>query len=282
MCKRQFVILISFSILFAFGFTLSGDQEGALTVKYNEDAGKTVAYKMSSASESEVDVMGQVMGGSTNIEADLLWKTASVQDGKITHELSFTALDYEEINDMGGTQVDADAFLNIPLKLVTGSRGEGLDLPNMSDMPNVSEDSPMPLAMELLDFMFELPERAVNVNDEWKTTEVISFEIADGEMNSETNTDLTFVGLENKSGFDCMKITGTGVSKVTGNMNIQTMDAEFEGEDNFEVTIFFAYREGFIVDKIIKSNMELTIDMPAMGASAIVSDNGETHYSIKK
>ncbi len=282
MCKKQFVILISISILFAFGFTLSVDQEGALTVKYNEDAGKTIAYKMTSSSESEMDMMGQVMGGTTNIEANLLLKTASVQGGKITHELSFTALDYESISDMGAETPDTEGQLNLPLQLVTGNRGEGLELPNMKDMPMVSENSPMPMAMELLDYLFELPEKAVNVNDKWKSTEIVSFEIADGEMNSETNTDFTFTEIENKSGFDCMKITGTGVSKVTGSMFMQGMDMEFEGEDNFEVTIFFAYKEGIIVDKIIKSNMDMTIDVPSQGMSISISEAGETNYTINK
>ncbi len=282
MSKKITLFVISLSVIFAFGFSRNGEQGGTVTLKYNQEAGKTVNYTMTASTNDEVDVMGQVMGSSSTTDAEVAYKIASVSEGKIHHELSFTSLEYENVSDMGSTNPDTEAQLNNPLKIITGMRCEGMDITNMSDMPQLSEEEPMPVALSFLGFLFELPEKAVNVNGKWSSSTTVNFDFASGDMSSETSADYTFVGTETRNGFECAKITGKGVTKMTGAMFIQGMDTEYEGEDNYEVTIYFAIKEGIMVESVTKNNMEMTVDVAAAGMSVVVSSTGETKYSIKK
>ncbi|MCP4726668.1 MAG: hypothetical protein GY863_16610 [bacterium] len=283
MCKRQFVILISFSILFAFGFTLSVDQEGAITARFNKEIGKALNYKLVSTSTSEQDAMGNVASVTSDTKADVLYKVGSVEKDRITHELSFTMLAIEEENDMGmgGMPPDTDGSLNIPLKIVTGTRGEQTELPNMKDMPQLSDQNPMPAAIAFTNFFLELPDKPVKINDKWPSNETITFEISVGEMTSEISVEYTFIGLEGKQGYECMKITGKGTNTTTGSMFMMGMDMEFEGEDNFEVTFYFAYEEGIIVESQSQNNSDMTIDIAGMGA-VLITDESKTQYTLSK
>ncbi len=272
------VMTVTACLMLGFGY---GEQGNTYTLKYSTEAGKTFNYSVSGSGEQEIDAMGNIQSVTSTSDGKATVKVVKAAGGKITFDMSFTEMSAIQESDMDSQDADLSESIGTSLILETGERGENPNLTNVKDLP-VPEGNPVPLSVGLMGLVIELPDKPVKINDTWTSIQKLDFETAVGTVTSETNYNFTLAGTEQKNGFDCVKITGKAEGKSTGSAVAQGMDFDMEIEDNSTFTIFFAHKEGVIVELEGNTNSEIIADIAAVGMTITISASENTKIIIVK
>lgn len=263
--RAFYLCLFIFAAFYVVGLTnLAFSQSNAITMKYSQVAGMTNKYSITGKGITELDltnIMGQVAYSTESSSGEIVHKIAGYSDGVLKHELSLSRLSMSQESDMQGSSVtDVSQTLNKILNVTTDIFGRDLKILNIKDIPAVP-NSPFPVILTTLDILPDLAIEPVKVNDTWKTEHDRTIDANEGLLNTKEQREYKFVGLEEKLGFECMKISGIINSKISGSSVIQGQPVEFSGDIQQSVTYFFAHKEGFFVEVIIENTVTMSLNM---------------------
>lgn len=262
--------------------SLWGDPETGIIMSYHQPEGTVNKYKYTSQESGVVNQMGTQVNVIMDAVGDALQKIVEVSDDKMSQELSLTSLSITQKDDRTGTSSFPTVnLLNKPLILETGTRGENADIKNANELPSL-ENSAYPHGLSLLSLIHELAPKPVKINDTWNSLETAPLELSGGKMNITFDTDYTFTGMEKKMEFDCMKISGKCTFKIKGTVTLQGANIDMERTGTTDSTIYFAYKEGFIVEVSEESKGNMLIYIPAINQDINMPFTGSVNISYIK
>ncbi|KPK95772.1 hypothetical protein AMJ80_03680 [bacterium SM23_31] len=284
--RKNMMLVMLAGILMVWGCAshkaIWGSPEEGIIMSYHQPEGTVNKYKYISQESGVVDQMGTKFNVTMDAVGDALQKIVKVSDDKISQELSYTSLSITQKDDRTGTSsIPTANVLNKPLILETGKRGENADMKNIGDLPSL-ENSVNPQGISLMTLIHELALKPVKINDTWNSLETAPLELPNANMDFTFDTDYTFTGMEKKMEFDCMKISATGKYSIKGSMTIEGQNMGMERTVTFESTIFFAYKNGFIVEISEKSKGNMIIDIPAANQEITMPFTGTVDMSYVK
>lgn len=257
-------------------------QDKAIKMGYSRETGKKRNYTLSSKGMSEMDVGGQFIMSTESTSGEIVYSLGKAKSGVLTHELSFAKLSASAENDMTGIiSVDASQTIGKVLKMETGLHGENMKILNIKDIPAVP-DSPFPLILSAIDILPELSSKPVKINDKWKVSNNRTIDANEGLIKITENIDFEFLGLEEKMGFECMKIVANNSGKMTGSSLMQGQDVQYEGVYQNKATYYFAYDEGLMIEVIIEGAMNMSLSMAALPEPMAIQQTGTVTISYVK
>lgn len=263
--RGSYLSIFVFATLFAVGLaTQAYSQNNAITMKYSQIAGMTNKYTITSKGNTEMDltnIMGQVSYSTESINGEMIYKIAGFSDGVLKHELSFTKFSISLDSDMQGSLIlDATQTLNKTLNVTTDIHGRGLKILNIKDIPAIP-DNPVPVILTVLDILPDLATEPVKVNDTWKVEHDRTIDANEGLIKITQQIEYKFISLEEKLGFECMKIVGNITGRITGASVMQGQPVDYSGDFKKTATYYFAHNDGFLVEVVNENTMTMNLNM---------------------
>ena len=239
-------------------------QNNAITMKYSQKAGMTNKYTITSKGNTEMDltnIMGQVSYSTESSNGEMIHKIAGFSDGVLNHELLISKLSISHESDMQGSLIfDATKTLNKTLNVTTDIHGRDLQILNIKDIPAIP-DNPVPVILTTLDILPDLATEPVKVNDIWKVEHDRTIDANEGLLNIKQKIEYKFISLEEKLGFECMKIVGNITGRITGSSVMQGQPVDYSGDFQNTVTFYFAHDDGFLVEVVTENTMTMNLNM---------------------
>lgn len=256
-------------------------KDAGYTLEYGKEKGKVSSYTITGKGSSTMEVQGQVMGQTESLSGTATHVVTGESSNILDHELTFTNLSINSTGDMTGSMnIGVSSIIGVALKVTSGKQGENINFINFKDIPKVEGLLPPHLSLiELLPIFSPSP---VDVSDTWKGIREQNIETPDFKINVHSEIDYLFVGLEERLGFDCVKITATDNYTVSGSSFVQGMSTEFYGNGTNTNTYYFAYKEGNLVEVDIKTGISLDITISAMGMTIPMVSTGSLKFVYNK
>jgi len=233
-------------------------------MEYSTEKGKVSKYSLTFASSSQIDIMGQIVFTSESLSSEMVHKIAGISGDVISHELSFSKLSLITDSEMTGRiSMNTSATIGKVLKVTTGKHGENQKILNLKEFPAI-EGSVVPFALSLLEILPDLAEKTVRLKDTWHASHKRKIDSSEGTFNVSEEVDYTFAVIEEKMGFDCMKIETKSTSKITGSGYAQDQEVQISGSETSTGAFYFAYKEGIIIESEEKLTLKMEISVADM------------------
>jgi len=247
----------------------SGPAPAATVVlEYKMPAGRVLTYQSKSEEAQIMEVQGQPMD------------TQTTNTGTFT----FTAKGLKDKNFLLGVAID-------DIAATMASSAQGDMSPNLSEVKGKSFDmvlSPLgsevdvsgaeaityDLATETRNlssgfkmFFPDLPGKPVNIGDTWPSSAWIDEKTTSMSIRIDFQNVNTLEGFETVEGLECARISSQVTGAITGTGNQMGMDLTFSGTSKGKNVWYFAVKEGIFVKTMSESTTEMSIDVPAAGAT---------------
>lgn len=252
--------------------------DSGYTLEYGKETGKVTTYTITGSGSSTMEVQGQVMGQSESLSGTVTHVVTSGSSNILNHELTFSNLSINADGDMAGSlSLDTSPIIGAKLKITTGKQGDKLKFVNFKDIPRM--EGLLPPHLNLIEILPILANYSVNVSDTWKGSREYNIETPDGGIATSSEIDYLFAGMEERLGFDCVKITATDNFSMSGSGIALGMNIEFSGYGVNTNTYYFAHKEGILIEvdsqslvsmSIILTDMGMTIPMESKGSLKLV------------
>ena len=112
-----------------------------------------------------------------------------------------------------------------------------------------------------LDILPDLATRSVKTNESWKTEHDRKIDANEGLINIIDQVEYKFTGMEEKLGFECMKIVGNVTGSITGSTALGGQPVDYSGEIKNTLTYYFAHNEGIIIEVVNENTLNMNFNM---------------------
>ena len=256
-------------------------KDAGYTLEYGIEKGKVSSYTITGNGSSTMEVQGQVMSQTESLTGTATHVVTGESSNILDHELTFTNLSLNYTNDMTGSmEIGVSSIIGVALKVATGRQGADIKFINFEDIPTV--EGMIPPHLNLIELLPILAPSRVNVSDTWKGIREQNIETSNFKIKMHSEIDYLFAGLEQRLGFDCVKITATDNYTMSGSGIANGMDTEFYGYGTNTNTYYFAYKEGILIEVDSQTGINLDITMPAMGMTIPMVGTGSLKFVYNK
>jgi hypothetical protein len=273
------ILLLAISVLVNCS-TFSATESG-YTLEYGKDTGKVTTYTITGGSSSTFEMQGQVMGQSVSHSGTVTHVVNGESSNILDHEMVFTTLSINTDSDMSGSaSLNVSSLIGMPLKVTSGKKGDNLKFINFKDIPSI--ELPVPMHLTLIELLPVLASVPVNVLDTWKGLREFTIETADGRVSASSETDYVFAGIEERLGFECVKITATDNISVSGTGKTQGMNIDFSGYGVNTNTYYCAQKEGVLIELDSQTGMSMSVTLLDMGMTIPLEGTGSLKLVYEK
>lgn len=256
---RRKTVLLMMIVGGVFICTLAAEAGDAHKLRYKMKSGTTLKYEISSTSEVIQEIMGseQTMESESNSELRLT-SSGTDEAGNLILTMVYDALQIKVF------AAGFDSVLNDPAGIV-GKRVKKIVTPEGDQIQSMEIDTfkvPQQVAPNFAsdrEILPNLPTGELKMNEPVSLSDVDSSDAFGGKIISKSISDYTLVGHESRSGYDCVKIDFTGTVTIEGNGKNFGMDFFIEGDGDLQGTLYFAPKEGLLVDSQNSVEMEMTV-----------------------
>ncbi|MCH7783090.1 hypothetical protein IID62_08480 [candidate division KSB1 bacterium] len=255
--------------------------DAGYTLEYGIEKGKVSSYTITGYGSSTMEVQGQVMSQTESLTGTATHVVTGESSNILDHELTFTDLSLNSTSDMTGSMnISVSSIVGVALKIATGRQGEDIEFINFDDIPRV--EGLIPPHLNLIELLPILAPSPVNVSDTWKGIREQNIESHDFKMILKSEIDYLFAGIEQRLGFECVKITATDNYTLSGSGIANGMNTEFYGYGTNNNTYYFAYKEGILIELDSRTGINLDITMTAMGMTIPIVGTGTLKFVYNK
>lgn len=258
--------------------------EKSYRLSFSDEKGKNIKYNYTYFVKRISEMMGRKTETNSETEAVIDYSIEDLDhEGNMLISLSFDSLS-KKIFAPGGKFIgDTKKTINIPIKYKLSKRGKVLETIGIEALPTIP-DFDTKGEYDLKSLFIQLPDKEVKMNETWIGKWQYSFQSSSRSQKSDFCTTYRLVDKVTKDGFDCLEIETTTREKMSGEQKVRRGKAILSGEMDFKGKIFFAYKEGIIVEKTYfghwgKFHMKITSRYPV----DIISNNFvRAKYSLRK
>jgi hypothetical protein len=249
--------------LFVFFVALTLNSYAGEKLRYHLEKDKTYKYATTMESKTSGQAMGQEFTSTSSAQLELSMTVSDVAgNDSITCITTVNQFAVKANNPMMGT-VDTvlKEFIGKRAKVTITTLGKTLSVAPIDTFPRsqmVSGIMGNPTDFFRRLFM-ELPEQEVTVGGTWKTARTDTSSRMGMQIISKSNVDFKAVAVEQKEGYDCLKITFTGTTVMEGKGSRQGMDMTMDGTTKSSGMAYFALKEGLLVASETSNDQDMTI-----------------------
>ncbi len=238
---------------------LSGAESG-MELSYNMPADKNLKYSLKNESKQNMEIRGQSIETSSNMECLFSVESKGNQDDN--HKLGITIDDMNmRVNSpQGEITPDMSAVLGKAFEMTLTKLGKELNWEGAESIRyKLGQAGERSIAPNFQSFFPDLPDKPVNVGDSWITYDTLRIKEANSDLLLIFESKNTLKRYENVNGMNCAKIEAEVKGKMTGTGNQMGVDLNFDGTIKGTDVWHFAHEEGLLVKSESNSVTDATI-----------------------
>jgi hypothetical protein len=228
---------------------------------YKLEKGKSYVYETKAEIHSAQTVMGNEVTATINSYSRLRFTVDDVDsDGNMTLTSSFDSVAVRiHSPQMDSTLVNPFGIVGKRAKDIVSRYGEIIRTTTIDSLL-----IPMNLGIRRVSgstAFTDFGENVVKVGDSWDRTKTDTVDQMGGKMVVTTKVTYTLLGSVDTLGYDCYKISSKGTSSFEGKGISMGMNMFIEGTGTLNGTVYFAPKEGMLVQSETSSQQELKASM---------------------
>ncbi|MBE0711847.1 MAG: hypothetical protein IH583_05635 [Candidatus Aminicenantes bacterium] len=239
-----------------------------VVLEYKMPAGRALTYQSKSEEAQVMEVQGQSMDTQTTNTGTFTFKAKGLKDKNfllgVTIDDIVTTMTSNAQGDMspnmGAVKGKSFDMVLSPLgSEVDVSGAEAITYDLAGDSHNLSSGFKM--------FFPDMPGKPVKVGDTWPSSAGTEDKSSSMNIRIDFQYVNTLEGLETVEGMECARISSQVTGTITGTGNQMGTDLTFSGTSKGKDVWYFAVKEGIFVRTMSESTTEMSIDVPAAGAT---------------
>lgn len=253
--KTSFVKYLTLIIIL--GLSVTAFAQTSYKLQYKFQKGQTYKFTNSIVTNIVQQAMGQEI--KIDVTADAIQKFL-VEDQNDSSMVLIGTLDSVVVRTkmpMRDTTMHLTNFKDKRTRITINPVGTILKKEQL-DTLDAAAQQVQQLSNETLRF-FDLPKEEIKTGGIWSSDAVDSVSIMGGQMISNSHTDYTLAGEEEKFGYKCVKITFAATSNNEGKTQMMGMDLFIEGTGKGTGTFYFAPNEGITILAEMQSDSDMTM-----------------------
>lgn len=265
-----------------------GDAETGYLLSFRPAVGDFYHYQRTMNSVNTSERAGQSFENTSDQIFSFRLDTKSV-DSLITFVLTVDTMSFSMKHSAGEMAVDYGDINGKRVQFSMTPMGERREVVEIDSLPTPQmAGRPMPGdAKDRLGIhLFKLPNRPLKIGDTWTETKIDTSTRDDSTRQStytsimDGTTTYTVVGLEMKEGMDCLHLTLETKSMLESTGSMRGTEINTEGESDGSSHVWFAYKEGILVEYSSTSFYEGTTAYSGQMSGTSPSTN-ESETSLK-
>jgi len=273
-CKYAVAILCVFAVSFFAGCAsqkpLWGDPETGFILQYHQEKGAVSTYSYDTSNDMSITAANQTMDMTIGITAQMSYSIEDVKADKITYKLLLEDVKITTGGSMGGAVAnsipDIQNMFKNPMLITSTKEGAEQTFINAKDFQQFQN---MNMSGQNFNFLLEFPKGRVKINDTWSSKQIKDESVSGMSTRETENNNYILAGIEKRKDFECVKIQNNFTISVSGGGEQQGVTADVAGSGKGTNTIYFAYKEGMIIESVMESDMNITGSV--MGVSIPIS-----------
>jgi hypothetical protein len=213
-------------------------------------------FEMTTTTERESmrEMMGNEIKATTTDMIRYVANVTEVKDGKATVEITYKDRSHETDDPQVQLDTDFSDLLGKKGRFAITSRGvlsefTGFDaLPELAISGGQATRGERQYINELKEFFIQLPEEKVGVGGTWSYVEEFNEPVEGGTAKIVVDHTYTVTDVVEKEGFECLRIDGEYTTKVAGTGAAQGMEYTLELAGSGTEIVFFAFKQGMLVE----------------------------------
>ena len=239
-------------LFYAIGIAFA--QEKSVVIKYSYIPGDSSKYSIKMQGTVYISMGNQQIPMSMTMNGEMVHKIVSVVDTVYTHEIYYSKGEMTMNSDITGNQtIPPENFLNTKFTIKTNHYGKPLGTPDIKggNIANLGISFSSGAAGSL-DLVPEFINKPIKVNDEWRSTQNQSAEVASMKMDVIVNYTTKCIGFEKRMEIDCVILEQ--ISKTT-------LSGSASGGGTDSTRYYIDYMKGRVIEltKTSRANMLMTI-----------------------
>ncbi len=223
--------------------------EKSFRLSFLDEKGKNIKYNYIYFVKRISEMMGRKTETNTETEAVINYTIDDFdQEGNMFISLSFDSLSKKILSPGGEFVADTEKTIDIPIQYKLNKRGRVLETIGLDALPTIPNFDTKG-EYDLKSLFIQLPDKEVRINDTWVGEWEYYYQSSSGFQKSVFNTTYKLADEVEKDGFDCLEIETTTRERMSGEQKNRGRKAILSGEMDLKGKIYFAYKEGIIVEK---------------------------------
>jgi hypothetical protein len=284
-CKYAVAILCVFAVAFFAGCAsqkpLWGDLETGFILQYHQEKGAVSKYNYNTSNDMTITAANQTMDMTIGITAQMSYSIEDVKADKITYKLLLEDVKITTGGSMGGAVAnsipDIQNMFKNPMLITSTKEGAEQTFINAKDFQQFQN---IDMSGQDLAFIIEFPKGRVKVNDTWSSKQSTSQNTSGIAVRQTVNNNYVLAGIEKRMDYECVKIVNNFTISASGGGEQQGVTADVTGGGKGTTTLYFAYKEGKIIESV--SQTDMTIAASVMGMSMPISGKTKSTFSLIK
>jgi hypothetical protein len=282
------IIIIAFSAL-SFGRGSNGYFKNIQNEKfvYKFEKGKEYKYSAVDDIKTSMTSMGQEMTYNVKSTGLYTYKVIDIlNDGNFLLNIVIDSLKIEADNPMATRGLgDIDILNGKTYKAIMTKTGEIKEskLLGIDTLPEGVKQAAVQYNPKRRQFLIQFQENLSKIGDSCASQPYIDSSNTMGmKISTSIQVALKVIGQEKKNGYDVYKISGEIKTKISGSGETNGASVAISGEGKTTGEYFFAQKEGLLVGYKTEQNMDMTIDMSAMGMTMPMNTITSTTVTLIK
>lgn len=266
-----------------------GSAETGYILSYRPKVGDVFVYKRTMEGSGTYERMGQTFESTSSRKFMFQLETEKVQDTLNTFILTVDTIGFFIESVRGKQEMDYGDIKGKRVRVTIIPKGEKREITLIDSLQTPEMDGrPMPgdPKDQLIVGFFETPDKSIKIGDSWTETKLDTSTRSDTTMQIDqthiTDREIKYMvlGEEKKMGLDCLHIRSDSkyATQSWGTIRGSEMNSEGEGESSSH--IWFAYKEGILVEFTVDNFYEGTQAFSGQMSGTSASSN-ESKSSLK-
>lgn len=257
----------------------SGGQ-AAVVLEYKMPANRALTYQISAEESQVLDIMGQIQESSVATVSHFTFKAKGKKDKDLLLGVTVDDISMSVTGPQGDMSPDMSSVKGKSFDMVLSPLGNEIDVSGAETISYALQGEVRNLSSGFKGLFPDLPGKPVKIGDTWPAS--VSVE---EKMTSMTiRTDVEYVhkldGIELIDGVECARVVSTVSGSISGSGSQMGQDMTFTGTVKGQDTWFFAIKDGTYVKATSEATSEVSIDLPAAGASLPMTVKSKTELKL--
>lgn len=245
-----------------------GDPQTGLILQYRIAQDQLLNYSVSANQISKIDMMGQTMETTTDVNLDFTMKGMGTDDQKnLLSQISINTLDISVNSMMGTNKINTAALIgkSFSMSLSPTGKKEFIDIESVPKMDFGEMSGEQSIRSYFIQLFPELSEESVKIGKSWTVQSETNEMNGNLDLLIKLESNNTLEGLETIDGMECARIKTEATGTVSGSGSQGGMNITFTGDLNTTSTWYFAYKEGQYLKETAEQILDAKIDLGEMG-----------------
>ncbi|MCJ7811825.1 hypothetical protein MUP95_00710 [bacterium] len=285
MSKRNQFVRILFWSVFVLSFILFscaskkpiwGDPQTGFILQYRIAPEQMMNYKMSIGAVTSMDIMGQTMETTSNVNLNYSMKGTGIDNQKnLLAQIGIEALDIVISGMQGKTTLRTSPLVGKSFGLTLSPTGNEIEFIGIESIPKINfgemEGGERSVQPYFSDIFPDLSNNPIKVGDTWTGQKEYHEPMGSLDLTIKVESTNILEDFETIGDLECARIRTESKGTVSGAGSQEEMYMMFNGDLESTSIWYFAFKEGVFVRMEAEQNLDANIDIGDMGNIPMVT-----------